>query len=286
MGRPLDRRTRARWDALIETEGKAVGLTGCRSVLENKLVNDIFYEGTFRGQPCIVKCSSRAPESIANEYEMSRRLAAVNRGVCAEPLTHWRSPDGEMAFVVMRRLSGPTLSSLLDAGVPETVAAGFAADALEIDEALERAAISHRDIFPGNLMLDDDGHLRLIDLQFSVDFDRPQPDVWLRQHPKYHYLSLGIHPAFGIGVWNDAESLSICLGFLPQTDAVRAARTALKNRAKDRFCRVPVTALERCRIFLYAVSLSFQVLFRPTSEKRARLSDRRAKVKQLLWKGV
>ena len=187
-----------------------------------------------------------------------------------------------MAFVIMHRLPGPTLSALLDAGVSEEVASGFAKDALAIEAALERAALVHRDIFPGNLMQDAAGHLRLVDMQFSVDFDRPQPDVWLRRHPKYHYLSLGIHPAFGMGVWNDAESLSVCLRFLPQTVAVREARATLQKRVAERFCRVPVTGLERCRIRLYAVSLSVQMLFRPASEKRERLADRLAKVKRLL----
>ena len=282
MKRRLDKRLRARWDVLIETEGTALGLSVCRPFLENKLVNDIFYEGTFKGRPCIVKCSSRAPESIVNEYEMSCRLAAVDSGVCAEALACWRSADGKMAFVVMHRLPGPTLSALLDAGVSEEVASGFAKDALAIEAALERAALVHRDIFPGNLMQDEAGHLRLVDMQFSVDFDRPQPDVWLRRHPKYHYLSLGIHPAFGMGVWNDAESLSVCLRFLPQTVAVREARATLQKRVAERFCRVPVTGLERCRIRLYAVSLSVQMLFRPASEKRERLADRLAKVKRLL----
>ena len=82
MSRGLSRRKRAAWDALIESEGPALGLSDCRSFLENKLVNDIFYEGTFKGGPCIVKCSSRAPESIENEYKMSRRLNAV-APVCA-----------------------------------------------------------------------------------------------------------------------------------------------------------------------------------------------------------
>ena len=55
----LPRRLRAKWDELIATEGAAMGLSECRVFLENKLVNDIFYEGLFKGRPCVVKCSSR-----------------------------------------------------------------------------------------------------------------------------------------------------------------------------------------------------------------------------------
>ena len=68
---PLSWRKRAAWDALVREEGAKMGLSDCRAFLENKLVNDIFYEGVFKGRPCVVKCSSRAPESIENEYKLA-----------------------------------------------------------------------------------------------------------------------------------------------------------------------------------------------------------------------
>ena len=57
MNKGLPKSLRARWDDLIATEGRALGLDGCRPFIENKLVNDIFYDGTFKGLPCVVKCS-------------------------------------------------------------------------------------------------------------------------------------------------------------------------------------------------------------------------------------
>ena len=107
---PLPRRKRAAWDAVVAAEGAKMGLAGCRAFLENKIVNDIFYEGLYKGQPCVVKCSSRAPVSIRNEYDMSRRLAAADPRACAEALDLWTAHDGRRAFVVLRRLPGPSLT--------------------------------------------------------------------------------------------------------------------------------------------------------------------------------
>ena len=56
----LDDATRGSWDALIKTEGKALGLEDCRPFLENKVVNDIFYAGTFKGEPCVEVLVARA----------------------------------------------------------------------------------------------------------------------------------------------------------------------------------------------------------------------------------
>ena len=171
MGRPLDRRTRARWDALIETEGKALGLDGCRPFIENKLVNDIFYDGTFNGTPCIVKCSSRAPDSILNEATVGERLYATDPDVFPRVLAHFRTADGKCAFIVTQKIEGPSFDvlRLRPGGIPPKQADSFAADILRIAKALCRTGIVHRDINPYNLFLDEDGHLKLIDCQFSVD---------------------------------------------------------------------------------------------------------------------
>ena len=139
MSSGLPPEERAKWDALIKQEGGAMGLSGCRAFLENKLVNDIFYEGKFNGVPCVVKCSSRAPESIANEYEMSKRLLAADPGVCAEALALWRSEDGRRAFVVTRRLAGPSLTEMIARGAEAGETIRVMEDMLRIAAALQKA---------------------------------------------------------------------------------------------------------------------------------------------------
>ena len=61
---PLSWQKRAAWDALVREEGAKIGLSDCNAFLENKLVNDIFYEGVFKGRPCVVKSPIVSRETI------------------------------------------------------------------------------------------------------------------------------------------------------------------------------------------------------------------------------
>jgi len=207
MSRALSKRERAAWDALVASEGAALGLSDCRSFLENKLVNDIFYEGTFKGEPCIVKCSSRAPESIANEYRMSRRLATVDPGVCAEALALWRSPDGRRAFVVTRKLPGPSLAEIVAKKVCEEEAVKVLEDMVRIAGALIKSGIVWRDIIPDNFMRDTDGHLKLIDAQFAIDRNDYREDPFLLKDWGYRMLAFAHHPMTAGYGWNDAAMM-------------------------------------------------------------------------------
>lgn len=203
----LSEHVRAAWWDAINTVGAEMGLADCRVMLENKLVNDIFFEGTFNGTPCVVKCSSRAPESIANEYAMSRRLAEVDPGVCADALEVWRSEDGRRAFVVLRKLPGPSLTDMFVRGVDEQEALDVMDDMLRIAEALQKSGIVWRDIMADNLMKGEDGHLRLIDAQFAFRRDDYREDPYLLRNWRYRMLLFAHHPMMAGHGWNDAAML-------------------------------------------------------------------------------
>ena len=203
----LSKHVRAAWWDAMNTVGAEMGLADCRVMLENKLVNDIFFEGTFKGTPCIVKCSSRAPESIANEYEMSRSLAEADPGVCADALAVWRSEDGRRAFVVLRKLPGPSLTDMLVRGVDDQEALDVMDDMLRIAEALQKSGIVWRDIMADNLMKGEDGHLRLIDAQFAFRRDDYREDPYLLRNWRYRMLLFAHHPMMAGHGWNDAAML-------------------------------------------------------------------------------
>ena len=207
MKNRLSEHMRAAWWDVVASEGAKLGLADCRVMLENKLVNDIFFEGTFNGTPCIVKCSSRAPESIENEFEMSRRLAETDPGVCAEALAWWRSADGRMAFVVTRKLPGPSLTDMFVRGVDEEEALDVMDDMLRIGEALQKSGIVWRDIMADNLMMGEDGHLKLIDAQFAFLRSDYREDPYLMKHWRYRTLLFAHHPMMAGHGWNDAAML-------------------------------------------------------------------------------
>lgn len=186
----LSLKLRAKWDELIATEGAAMGLSDCSVFLENKLVNDILYYGDYKGDPCVVKCSSRAPESLQNEYEMLKRVYSIAPEVFPQPLAFGFSKDRRMAYVVMERLAG---------GVPSDPAS----DILRMAETLFATGIVHRDCSAANILCGADGHLKLIDFQFAVDRNDYKESVYMRNNALYLYAHFGNCESLGIGSWND-----------------------------------------------------------------------------------
>jgi len=276
MGRPLDSRTRKRWDALIATEGRALGLDGCRPFIENKLVNDIFYDGTFNGAPCIVKCSSRAPDSIRNEAKMNERLHSIDPDVFPKVLSHFETSDAKSAFVATQKIEGPSFSVLClrSGGISPQQADSFAADMLRIASALKRTGIVHRDINQDNLILGDDGHLKLIDFQFAVDRNDYHETAFMRRNWKYLYVVFAFSRPLGGAAWNDMRALKLLAQMLPQTATVRDAVATLESEEPAARFDIPVPVSIRTRLRLYRASLVIQRFFRPFSAKRLVISKR------------
>lgn len=259
---PLPWRERAAWDALVKEEGSKIGLTDCRAFLENKLVNDIFYEGLFNGKPCIVKCSSRAPESIENEYALASRLH--DKDPAHFPAAFACHP-GRMAFVVMEKVTGG--KSLED--VP---ADGFEDDIVAILDVLYASNVVYRDILPSNFLLAPDGHLRLIDFQFAVDMATKRIDPWLQRRPTYHFavFAAGIGP--NCAWWDDAMFAS-CL--------FPSVRKSAKQRIGRLRLEIPFTASVRLRLRLLALAMRVQRLFTAKGSRRRAALDRR--LKRFTW---
>ncbi len=278
----LSKRIRADWWDVITSEGPALGLFDCRVMLENKFVNDIFFEGTFKGVPCIVKCSSRAPESIANEYEMSHRLAAVDPGVCAEALAKWVSPDGRRAFVVLRKLPGPSLTDLLARGVDEVEAIELMEDMVRIAEALLKAGIVWRDIIPDNFIRDEGGHLRLIDAQFAIDRNDFHEQPFLLNHWTYRMLVFAYHPMMAGHGWNDVGMMLFYvwkLSDIPQAVELREKLRALTSAAAF---RVDYGNLDRWRMRWMLLSMRVCRLFAFSASKAVALDTRIARARDFL----
>lgn len=272
----LNARARARWDALIGTEGKTLGLDGCRSFLENTHVNDIFYGGRFKGVPCIVKCSSRAPDSILNEAAVGRRLFGADPAVFPEILADFKTADGKMAIVVTRRIEGPSFYELVrqPGGIPPAQSDAFAEDVLRIAAALHKTGIVHRDINQKNLLLDSDGHLKLIDFQFAIDRNAYRETAFMRRNWKYLHVVFGMNRELGVGRWDDIPPLIYILSQLPPTETTRNAVKRLEGLGATSMFSAPVPPAVFLWLRLHAFSLRLRLLLHPSGERSDRLRYR------------
>lgn len=280
---PLSWRERSAWDELIVVEGAKMGLSGCRPFLENKLVNDIFYKGLYNGKPCIVKCSSRAPESIVNEYEVARRVCAEDPLACAESYACWRSPDCRRAFVVLERLPGPSLMELLssrfggDVALEERVAEGM----LRIALALQRTGVVWRDIFHDNFMLDSSKNIRLIDAQFAALRNGFSEDPYLRRNWKYRISVFAIHPGLWGRGWNDVPQILHYMRNLHSTPVVERVRGELAGISDSNVLRVNPSAVDLIRAALLLCELCARVPF-SRGDKRVSILNRILHVREYI----
>lgn len=248
---------RTSWRNIVDGAGADMGLADCRVILENKYINDIFFEGQFKGRDAIVKCSSTCAWSIGNEYRLASRLRAVAPLVVPEPLAVWTSDDGRQAFVVTEKVGGPSLTDLLTRGITDAQADGFASDILMLAEALHKTGILHRDIYTDNFLLGADGHLKVIDFQMSIDRNDYSEDPWVAAHPKFLYVVFGVNHNTPCGCWDDRAALDAVLALLPSTDAVAQARRKLAAMPDIAFtARPPLGA--RLALGAYALSLMIQ----------------------------
>ena len=236
-----DKRHR-RWDELIAVEGAKLGLSDCRPFLEKKLVNDVFYEGMFKGRPCIVKCSSRAPESIVNEYTLGKRLHAQAPELFPE---FYACHAGPLAFVVMEKIEG---GRSLESEPGEK----YGDDILAILDALYACDVIHRDILPSNFLVAPDGHLKLIDFQFSVDMKTRWIDPWLMRRPEYHFAVFAAAMGPNGAWWDDAAFVDFLFPFLRERVRSRIGRLRLE---------IPFTPYVRLRLVLFAMRLRVQRMF-------------------------
>ena len=258
-------------------------IAGARVFLENKYINDRFLEGAFDGVPCVVKESSKAIWSIGNEYRVSCRMYAAAPTVVPMPLA-WRfAGDGRSASVVTEKVAGPSLTDLLARGLSADEADRFAADIRTLAHALKGTGILHRDLFPDNLLLGADGHLKAIDWQLAIDRALYREDPWVARHWKFHYVVFGVNRELGLGVWNDCHALGKILARFPQTAAVKSVAAELAALEPEMTFARPPRGTTAFKLWLYGCSLRLQMLLRGRRHRKYAQLERRWRTVRCKW---
>ena len=226
--RPIDGSVRwneriVQWKLLAEEIERLSGATDVhpirlQSIRELAPLKILALTGIFNGRPCFIKYSPCAISLTEAEWRYPHKLAESGD---AEPFSRplfWHKTSDGGAFVILEWLDGTALADLIAANSPllTTSAATIVSDLERIAKQLLHARIVHRDIHPGNLIIANDGHVKLIDFQFAESLDNLQEDQLIKENPRI-LANLGADFAVAPGKWNDIHSIRQCLSILPAT---------------------------------------------------------------------
>ena len=135
------------------------------------------------------------PPELANHPDFVRRfereaqiVARLEHPHIVPLYDYWREPDA--AYLVMRFLRGGSLEDLLKTGPLET--ARVASILEQVAAALStahRQGVVHRDVKPGNVLLDEEGNAYLTDFGVALDAGSPERSTGTMMRGTPAYLS-------------------------------------------------------------------------------------------------
>lgn len=116
------------------------------------------------------------PDFIRRFEAEAQLVARLEHPFITPLIDYWRDPEG--AYLVMRYLKGGSVHDVLKGGAYELEAISTFLD--QIASALDfahRNQVIHRDIKPGNILLDEDRNAYLADFGIAKDLDNIKGDV-------------------------------------------------------------------------------------------------------------
>lgn len=202
---------------------------------------------------------------LANDPDFIRRFEAEARLVARLEHPHivplydfWREPDA--AYLVMRLMKGGTLADSLATGALTPPQASVVVDQLAgALQAAHRAGVSHRDVKPANVLIDDEGNAYLSDFGIAVGEDADpssgRPSLLSLSAP---YASPEQREGMPLTSSTDVYSLAVVMaqaltGLSGDIDQIRGALPAAARGVIDR--ATAIAAEERSGIDSFATEL-------------------------------
>jgi tRNA A-37 threonylcarbamoyl transferase component Bud32 len=119
------------------------------------------------GRPVAVKVLSRKLSGDQRFLTRFQREAQASAGLNNPHVVsvYDTGAHDDLHYIVMEYVEGETLGSLMarDGPLPAGTSARIAADVAEALEAAHRQGLVHRDVKPGNVMIDPDGRVKVVD---------------------------------------------------------------------------------------------------------------------------
>lgn len=189
------------------------GVSGLSPIVDRRrgLIHRVIWAG-FRddGRKCVVKWSDNDAGSVENEYEIGRAYYSASGGLCPEMFDRG-SVAGGLACA-MEFMDGTLLSEIDAQGCDPSRAKAIADGIDKVFAAMSRIGMCHRDCAAGNIMVMDNGMVKLFDFQMSVLASQKRDPLSraISASRSFIYKFRSRHQPV-IGLFNDKEHLLLSL---------------------------------------------------------------------------
>ena len=160
----------------------------------------IYFGGKFGDTKLFIKWGGIGDE-MKNEFIVGQKLYSADSKHFVKP--YFYKFDGDKRFVATEFIKGFTLDNAID----NLDKNNLAAELKEIAQTLLDTKICHRDLRPANILIDEKGKVRIIDLSFAV-LANPYKELKLIKKKYNRFRSLGDDYAKGVWLWDDMYSLN------------------------------------------------------------------------------
>lgn len=165
----------------------------------------MYFQGEYKSKKVFIKWGGVA-DSCKNEFKFAQKLFIENNINFIKPILY-RFNNNEK-FVVFEFVEGTPLSELIkNNSLSDFLKLQVIRQLTDIANSLINTNILHRDIRPENLLVTKNNTLKLIDMQFSVNYSNYRECRTVRKHPKI-IEKLGAEYALGKYQWDDIYSIS------------------------------------------------------------------------------
>lgn len=174
----------------------------------------IYFGGKFGDTKLFIKWGGIGDE-MKNEFIVGQKLYSADSKHFVKP--YFYKFDGDKRFVATEFIKGFTLDNAID----NLDKNNLAAELKEIAQTLLDTKICHRDLRPANILIDEKGKVRIIDLSFAV-LANPYKELKLIKKKYNRFRSLGDDYAKGVWLWDDMYSLNKVMSEFGLTDTDEA----------------------------------------------------------------